>query len=134
MTVAKVRKIIVALVLAGLVWPAAAADRVAIDAKTLTERQAWGDRELVVLDVRTPEEYAAGHVPGAINIPHTALAARLAELEGHRERDIVVYCRSGNRTQLAIAELRKAGFKRLLHLEGDYLRWAEEGRPVTRKP
>lgn len=130
------RRLTIAIALAGVLLAsiAAAEDRATIDARALHERQAWGDQTLVVLDVRTPEEFAEGHVPGAMNIPHTSLAARLAELEGHRDRDLVVYCRSGNRTALAIAELRKAGFKRLLHLEGDYKRWAEEGRPVARGP
>jgi rhodanese-related sulfurtransferase len=65
-----------------------------------------------------------------VNIPHTELAARVAELDGARERDIVVYCRTGNRTAQALEVLGKAGFKRLFHLEGDYVRWSEEKRPV----
>jgi phage shock protein E len=85
-----------------------------------------------VLDVRTPEEFAAGHVPGAINIPHTELAARVAELEGSRDSDIVVYCRTGKRAAEALGVLEKSGFKRLLHLEGDYTRWNEEKRPVVK--
>ena len=101
-----------------------------IKPEVLGERIAWADQSLVVLDVRTPAEYAAGHVPGAINIPHTELAARLSELDGARDRDVVVYCRSGRRTSEAIGILGKAGFKRLLHLEGDFTRWSEEKRPV----
>ena len=84
-----------------------------------------------MLDVRTPEEFAAGHVPGAVNIPHSELAARIAELAGARERDIVVYCRTGMRAAEALEVLEKAGFKRLFHLKGDYTRWSEEKRPVV---
>lgn len=102
-----------------------------IDPSALAERLAWGDQSLVVLDVRTAAEYAEGHVPGARNIPHTELAARIAELDGARERDIVVYCRSGNRTAQALSVLGAAGFKRLLHLKGDYQRWGETGRQVA---
>ena len=51
----------------------------------------------VILDVRTPEEYAAGHVPGAINIPHDQVRARLAEIDSAKDQPIVVYCRSGRR-------------------------------------
>jgi rhodanese-related sulfurtransferase len=65
-----------------------------------------------------------------VNIPHTVLAARVAELDDARERDIVVYCRTGSRTAQALEVLGKAGFKRLFHLEGDYVRWSEEKRPV----
>jgi rhodanese-related sulfurtransferase len=90
------------------------------------------DPDLVVLDVRTPDEYAAGHVPGARNVPHDQLAARLGELSSMRDKQVVLYCRSGRRSALAEEVLRQAGFKRLLHLEGDFLGWEGESRPVER--
>ncbi len=114
-----------------IAWTAEAGETPSIEPKTLGERLAWGDQSLVILDVRTPAEYAEGHVPGALNIPHTELAARVAELSEARSRDIVVYCRSGNRTKQALKLLGEAGFTRLFHLKGDYLRWSEEDRPVT---
>lgn len=117
-----------------LVATQAQAGDATIAPRTLAERIAWGDRSLVVLDVRTPEEYAEGHVAGARNIPHTEIAARLAELDDARERDVVVYCRSGRRTAIAIEALRKAGFTRLYHLDGDWLRWSEERRPAVSVP
>lgn len=119
---------------AALALPAQADEAATIEAQMLVERLAWGDQALVVLDVRTAAEYAEGHVPGAQNIPHTELAARIAELEGARNRDIVVYCRSGTRAAQALTVLEGAGFKRLFHLQGDYLRWAEAGRPVATSP
>ena len=121
-----------ALFAALLAFPALAAGPVSIEPKTLGARIAWADQSLVVLDVRTPEEFAAGHLPGAINIPHTELASRVAELEGSRDNDIVVYCRSGTRAATALGVLEKSGFKRLFHLEGDYTRWSEEKRPVVK--
>ncbi len=126
------RRLPAALLAATLAFAAAAAGPATIEPKALNDRIAWADRSLVVLDVRTPEEFAAGHVPGAINIPHTDLAARIAELEGARERDIVIYCRTGKRATEALGVLEKSGFKRLLHLEGDYTRWSEEQRPVVK--
>ena len=102
-----------------------------IEPKTLGERIAWADPSLLVLDVRTAAEYAAGHLPGALNIPHGELAARIAELDGERERDIVVYCRTGVRAGQALEVLDKAGFTRLFHLKGDYTRGSEETRPVV---
>ena len=83
--------------------------------------------------MRSPEEFAAGHLPGAVNIPHGELAARVAELSAARERDIVVYCRTGVRSAQALEVLDKAGFKRLFHLKGDYTRWSEEKRPSSRR-
>jgi rhodanese-related sulfurtransferase len=126
------RRLAFALIAATLAFAAGAADPASIEPKALGARIAWADRSLVVLDVRTPEVFAAGHVPGAINIPHTELAARVAELEGSRDRDLVVYCRTGARAATALGVLEKSGFKRLYHLQGDYTRWNEEKRPVVR--
>ncbi len=125
------RRLPLAVLAAAIAFGAAAAGPTSIEPKTVVERLAWSDQSLVLLDVRTPAEYAEGHIPGAINIPHTEIAARIGELSGARERDLVVYCRSGNRTEQALAALRKAGFSRLFHLKGDYLRWSEEKRPVS---
>jgi phage shock protein E len=66
-------------------------------------------RGVAVLDVRTPLEFEAGHVPGALNIPFDQVAARTAEL-GAKDKPLLVYCRSGRRSGVAAAELIKQGF------------------------
>lgn len=81
-----------------------------------------------VLDVRTPEEYASGHVPGAVNIPHDQVASRLEEVP--KERPVVLYCRSGRRSGLAAEVLSGSGYQRVQLLEGDMPAWIERGRPV----
>ena len=81
----------------------------------------------LVLDVRTPEEFAAGHVPGAVLIPHDQLATRIGELGAPRE--VVVYCRSGRRSGLAEAVLEQRGF-RVSQLEGSWLAWEAQGLPI----
>jgi phage shock protein E len=124
------RILAIALVACAFALPAAAAGPASIEPKALGERIAWADQALFVLDVRTPEEYAAGHLPGAVNIPHDQLAGRLGELSEARDRDIVVYCRTGKRSAEALGVLDDAGFKRLFHLKGDYVRWTGEKRPV----
>lgn len=96
----------------------------------LLARQAKHDASLFVLDVRTPEEFAAGHVPGAVNIPHDQVAARLADVP--KNKDVVLYCRSGRRAGIAADTLAAAGYKRLFHLEGDMLAWTAQGRPVEK--
>lgn len=98
----------------------------------LLARMQRKDPDLVVLDVRTPAEFAAGHVPGARNISHDLLQSSIESLSELRGKQVVLYCRSGRRTQLAADVLAKAGFKRLAHLEGDYLAWEAEHRPVER--
>lgn len=85
----------------------------------------------LVLDVRTRAEYAAGHVPGALNIPHDELGARLAELEGVSDRPVVVYCKSGFRAGIASALLTDAGFTQVYHLTGHMSDWQARGRPIA---
>jgi rhodanese-related sulfurtransferase len=85
---------------------------------------------LFVLDVRTPQEFAEGHVPGAVNVPYDQVASRLAEVP--KDKDIVLYCRSGRRAGLAADVLAASGYTRLSHLEGDMPAWIEKGRPVAK--
>ena len=126
------RRLPVFVALAALAFAAGVAGPAPIEPKALNDRIAWADRSLVVLDVRTPAEYADGHIPGAINIPHDQIGARIAELADARESDIVVYCGSGKRASLALGVLEKQGFKRIYHLAGDYTRWSEEKRPIVK--
>ena len=86
----------------------------------------------LLLDVRTAEEYARGHIPGAVNIPHTELKERLAEV-GKSDHGVVVYCRSGRRAGIAAEILLGAGID-VGHLEGDMLAWQEAGLPVEVDP
>lgn len=86
----------------------------------------------VVLDVRTPQEYAAGHVPGAINVPHQALADRLAEVLGFRDREVVLYCERGKRSVMARAALLEAGFASIQHLQGHMVEWRRQRLPENR--
>jgi rhodanese-related sulfurtransferase len=84
----------------------------------------------VLLDVRTPEEFASGHVPGALNIPHDELAQRLGEIEGRQSSEVVVYCERGPRAARAANILAGAGFREVRHLEGDMSAWRAAGRPT----
>ena len=98
----------------------------------LVQQMEKKDKDLVLLDVRTPEEFAAGHIPGAINIPHDQLPNRLAEIAGAKEKDVVVYCRTGRRSAIAQETLTTQGFKSVRHLEGDMVKWQEEKRAVEK--
>jgi phage shock protein E len=69
-----------------------------------------------VVDVRTADEFASGHVPGAINIPYDELPGRAAEI-GPPSTPVVLYCASGNRSGVAVKALRKAGYTRLYDLQ-----------------
>jgi len=87
---------------------------------------------LVVLDVRSVDEFATGHVPGAINIPHDVLASRLHELHARDNAEFVVYCETGRRATKAQKILQSDGFLRVRHLQGDMAQWRRDGLPIER--
>lgn len=100
-----------------------------IAAEDLAKRIGTGSAP-VVLDVRTPEEYAAGHIPGAINIPHDQLATRLTELPGAKSTEIVVHCQAGRRAATAENILVQGGYTDVRDLQGHFGGWVQQGLPV----
>ncbi len=78
------------------------------------------DNGALLLDVRTPEEFSGRHLDGAVNIAHTQVRSRVAEIRklqgGDLDKPIVVYCRSGSRSSMAKRELEAAGFTRVQNL------------------
>lgn len=89
------------------------------------------DKQFVLLDVRTVDEFVQGHIPDAVNIPHKELEARLAELSDAKNTQIVIYCRSGRRAEVAKQVLIKNGFKQLDHLSGDFNEWTSNKLPTS---
>ena len=100
-----------------------------IEPAELASRIEAGDAPLV-LDVRTPEEFEAGHIPGAVNVPIAELEARLAELERYRSEEVVVHCQSGRRAAAAEEILLEAGFTDVRDLSGHMAGWQQGGHPV----
>jgi rhodanese-related sulfurtransferase len=86
----------------------------------------------VVLDVRTAEEYATGHVPGAVNIPFDQVAERISEVDA--PHGVALYCMIGPRARKGEAALLAAGYESVLHLEGGLAAWQAAGLPVEREP
>jgi phage shock protein E len=80
-----------------------------------------------LLDVRTPEEYADGHIAGSVNIPLAELANQLSQVP--QSMPIVVYCRSGNRSAQAATLLKEAGYTQVLDM-GGIVDWVAAGYPV----
>lgn len=108
-----------------------------IDSDGLRALQAGG---VPVIDVREPEEFAAGRVPGAVNIPrgvlefqvdgHPALNFATDPHLSHRREPVILYCRTGGRSALAAEALKRLGFDRPLSLAGGYTQWAADGGSV----
>ncbi len=89
------------------------------------------DQGAIVIDVRTPGEYAEGHVPDSLLIDVSAsnFAAQISQLDPNQP--YVVYCRSGNRSAVAISQMLAAGFTELYDM-GPLTAWAQAGHPVVK--
>lgn len=92
-----------------------------------TARFINADTPHLLIDVRTPAEFASGHIAGAVNIPVESLQSRLSEVPNGQP--IVVYCRSGNRSAQAASILASAGYENLYDL-GGITAWTAQGFPV----
>ena len=99
-----------------------------------THERIAADTSIVLLDVRTLHEWSgtSGHLKGALLIPLQELEERMKELEHFKEKTIVAYCRSGNRSGTATRVLTANGFK-ALNMVGGMLKWNEEQLPVVRE-
>jgi len=86
--------------------------------------------DVFMLDVRTPEEYQDGHIPGSTLIPVDQLSARYGELP--LDETIVVYCRSGNRSLDAVYFLETIGFKRVHSMDRGINNWIRNGYEVEK--
>lgn len=86
----------------------------------------------VILDVRTPKEYAMGHLENSILIPVQELQTRINELNAHKNNDILIYCATGNRSTVASKILIDSGFTKILNLKNGIAEWAKGQYRVVR--
>ncbi len=85
---------------------------------------------LVILDVRTDAEFRDGHIEGAINIPVGELEGRLGELD--RDDEMLVYCRTGNRSSTAVGILEGNDFTKIYHMNKGIAAWTSAGYPTVK--
>ncbi len=88
--------------------------------------------DALVLDVREPGEYGAGHILGAKNVPVSRLDDGGAELGKRKERPLIVYCDGSERSAKAAAALKRQGFTRVVNLSGGLAAWQQAGLPVEK--
>ena len=83
--------------------------------------------DVVILDVRTPGEFASGHIDGAVNIDfkNANFANEIAKLDGSKE--YLVHCRSGGRSTRSLKQFKSAGFTNIDHLDGGIIAWNKAG-------
>jgi adenylyltransferase/sulfurtransferase len=103
------------------------------DAMTVEDlkRRIDSGEELLILDVRNPDEFQIGRIPGTTLLPLPELAGRLAELP--RDREIIVHCKSGMRSAKAQQLLKDNGFSRVVNVTGGILAWADRIDPGVPK-
>jgi rhodanese-related sulfurtransferase len=91
-----------------------------------------GKKKNMVVDVRTPEEVAAGHLAGSVNINFLGEGFQEEITKLNKNKTYLLYCKSGNRTRKAADQMQKAGFKHVYMLEGGITAWNEAGKPVEK--
>ncbi len=99
----------------------------AIDVQEASRRQAAG---ALLVDVREPSEWRQGHAPKAKHIPLGSLSSRLSEVP--RQREVLLICRSGNRSGSAQRQLLQLGYEQVYNVSGGMNAWVGAGLPVQR--
>lgn len=99
-----------------------------IDSLALKARLDAGE-DLLLVDIRTPAEVAQGIITGCMTLPMHLIPLRMNELP--KDRDVVLYCRSGARSYQACAYLAQQGHERVLNLRGGIIAWARHGYEIA---
>ena len=95
--------------------------------------QLMNKEDVVVLDVREPSETVGGKIAKAIQIPVSAISKRVGELDKHKDKTMLVYCKTGARAGAACKELGKHGFEKVYNLNGGLTAWQEAHLPLSKK-
>ncbi len=121
------------LLVAALIFTlSACSDSVSVEKITgaqLAERMSAGE-EVFILDVRSPEEFSASHIPGAVNVPVNKLVDHFDKLPADKEQELVVYCHSGKRAAYAEELLVAQGFSNTKDLTGHFQTWRSDKLPI----
>jgi rhodanese-related sulfurtransferase len=119
------------LALAGAACSTTPDPKVTGGATVLSQRkfEQWiqADEEFLLLDVRTPAEYASGHIPGARNLPHLEVVQLIPQLADWRDGRIVLYDETGRRAAMTARALRSSGFLYVYVLDGHLPKWRDKG-------
>ena len=89
--------------------------------KQLSPKELDQKKGMILLDVRTDAEYGQGHIPGAVHVPLADIGDKVKKLK--KDKEVVVYCQSGNRSIWAIKRLMGMGYTNLINLKGGYNAW-----------
>jgi rhodanese-related sulfurtransferase len=115
-----------------LVWPLLRKGAGGPWVTTLQATQLMNREDALIVDLRSADEFAKGHILGARNIPLADLERRAGELDKHKAKPVIVHCGDGNRAGGGVALLRKGGFGNVQNLSGGYAAWQQAGLPVEK--
>jgi rhodanese-related sulfurtransferase len=115
-----------------LLWPLVRGGMGGASVTTLQATQLMNRENALVLDVREPAGYAAGHILGARNLPLAELDKRAGELEKYKSKTVIVSCDTGNVSARAVGLLKARGFTHVVSLAGGFRAWLQGGLPVER--
>ena len=101
--------------------------------KQLKEEIDQTNQSLIILDVRTREEFNSGRIKNSINIPHDLLLSDISLVADYKSEKVVVYCRSGKRAKLVLNRLSDEGFRTLIDVDGDMLAWNSANLPIEKE-
>ncbi len=90
-------------------------------------------KDALVVDVRPPADFAQGHIINALNLSMNGFKKQIGTLQKHKERPILVACRSGSQSAIACQQLRKEGFEDVHNLRGGVLAWQGANLPLSKK-
>ena len=127
--------LVLAMVVSGalLVWPLVQRRLSPVkDIGTLEATRLINSANAVLVDLRETREFEGGRLPKAIHIPLSQLESRSGELTKLKDRPVVAYCTTGNRSGLAAKLLEHAGFQDVYQLRGGYRAWKDAGLPVEK--
>ena len=88
--------------------------------------------DFVILDIRTPQEYRQGHISGSVNLDFYSPDFEHSIMNLDKDKILLIYCRSGNRSRRTLEILEGKGFSRVYHLSSGIIEWAREGLPLVR--
>ena len=121
--------IAIALISGGmLAWPLVRNRAAGPALSTLQATQLINSRNAVVVDVRTPQEFATGSLPGARNVPLDKLGEKMPDFK--KDKPVIVVCASGSRAGRAAAQIRASGCSEVYVLAGGISAWREAGLPI----
>ncbi len=99
---------------------------------TLEATQMINRQDALLLDVREQAEYAQAHILNARGLPLSQLEARIGDIEKFKDKPLIVYCATDNRSSSAAATLKKRGFSNVVILSGGFAAWQQAGLPVQK--